>query len=100
MRARRKGTDSPFVQIDRIQLEDSDILYKPDVIEFEVQMNDFNWKETITEDEEYWNELRNRAAISAMKAIIGNNQFSGDVDYVAKIAVKYADALIKQLKEE
>jgi len=46
---------------------------------------------------EAFNSLRNQAAIAAMQGIISNNRYNVSTDMVAKMAVKYADALIKEL---
>lgn len=50
---------------------------------------------------DYWDDLRNKAAIAAMQGVMN---FFGSIDYnretIAKLAVEQADALIKQLKEK
>lgn len=99
MRARRKGSNNPFVSIDRIQLEGSDVLYKPEVIEFDIQPDDIKIPvESITNEESYWKELRNRAAISAMQALLS---IPGNINnaYCINKSIDYADALIKELRK-
>lgn len=44
--------------------------------------------------------LREQVAIAAMQGIISNNRYDGSIDMVAKTAVKYADALIKELNND
>ena len=102
MKARRKGTNNPFVEIGRIQLENSDILYSPDVIEFEGQPEDFPTKEEILDDT-YWQEVRNSAAIAAMQGIMSNPNCtftSNSMIIIPQSAVEYADALIKELQKK
>ena len=119
MRARRKGSNNPFVSIDRIQLEGSDVLYRPEVIEFDIQPDDTKIPvESIANEESYWKELRNQAAISAMQGtmtILGSSDrgafreivvegYSGkEKTYpkaIAEFAVACADALIEELKKK
>ena len=101
MRARRKGSNNPFVSIDRIQLEGSDVLYKPEVIEFDIQPDDTKIPvESIANEESYWKELRNRAAISAMKALLSSLPGNINKVYCINKSVDYADALIKELKKK
>ncbi len=44
--------------------------------------------------------LREQAAIAAMQGIIFSNRYNGSTDMVATTAVKYADALIKELNKD
>lgn len=44
--------------------------------------------------------LREQAAIAAMQGIISNNRYNGSTNMVAEIAVRYADALIKELNKD
>jgi hypothetical protein len=117
MRARRQGTNNPYTRIEKIQLENSDILYSSDVMEFDVQPDDFPSKEEIL-DESYWQEVRNQAAIAAMQgtmSILGSSDRGAFRDIVvegyrgkertypkeiAEFAVACADALIDQLKKK
>lgn len=41
--------------------------------------------------------LREQAAIAAMQGIISNNRYNCSTNMVAETAVRYADALIKEL---
>ena len=52
-----------------------------------------------TEDE-HWQDVRERAAIAAMQGIISNNRYNGSTDMVAETAVRYANALIEELKKK
>lgn len=53
----------------------------------------------VTEDE-YWQDVRERAAIAALGGLLADSNVVAEEDKVAKAAVEYADALIKQLKKE
>ena len=53
--------------------------------------------------EDKWNDLRNSAAINALNAILSSSLMTFIIEFifkkdVAKIAVDYADELIKELK--
>jgi len=53
-----------------------------------------------TTNNEYWQDIRERAAIAAMQGVMN---FFGSIDYnretIAKLAVEQADALIKELRK-
>lgn len=53
------------------------------------------------EEDEHWQDLRERVAIAAMQGVMN---FFGSIDYnketIAKLAVEQADALIKELKKK
>ena len=53
------------------------------------------------EENEHWQDIRERAAIAAMQGVMN---FFGSIDYnrdtIAKLAVEQADALIKLLKKK
>ena len=64
----------------------------------------FYWDfETITDGKEDnfsmidWNQVRVQASIGAMQVILGKNNYDTDKDIAAQ-AVGYADALVKELK--
>ena len=110
MKARRKGTNNPFKTVERIQLEDNDILYNVNVMEFEqdvITTHDTLSTELIKlsnqiNEEKHWQEVRERAAIAAMQGtitILGSSDRYAFRD-VAEFAVAYADALIEQLKKK
>lgn len=103
MKARRKDTDQ-WKEIKYVQLEDSDILYKAEVMEFDVPLSESElYKQRGLESriQDYWQDVRERAAIAAMQ---GAMNFFGSIDYnrdtIAKLAVEQADALIKELRKE
>lgn len=123
MKARRKGTNNPFKEIERIQLKDSDILYSIDVMEFEQDV--ITTHDTLSteikasdqiDEEKHWQEVRERAAIAAMQGTIGilsdNSVFNAVVvegysgtektypKEIADFAVACADALIEELKNK
>ena len=54
-------------------------------------------------DERHWQDVRERAAIAVMQAIISNSCYkihSDSVVIIPKNAVIYADGLVKQLQEK
>ena len=107
IRAKRKGTENPFKRVEKVQLEGIDILYSVDALEFEDNLPT-NLKTNNQEEEKHWQEVREMAAIAAMPmchAVATNVLMRGGsliektlTEQVAKNAVEYADALIKQLK--
>ena len=111
MRARRKGTDNPYTRVEKVQLQDSDILYNVDVMEFEpypIEMPDtFSTKlKTYGQIglEDHWQEVRERAAIAAMQSLI-REKYDASNGYlfaqsIAVDAVEYADALVEKLKNK
>jgi hypothetical protein len=105
MRARKKGSNYEWEEIKYVQLEGSDILFKEEYLEFE-QNPSSSELETYDQvyEERYWQEVRVRAAIAAMQALIRDN-YDASNSYlfspsVAVDAVVYADALVKQLKKK
>lgn len=100
MKARRKGTNSPFVEIDRVQLEGSDVLYSTEVIEFQAEYN-FDYLSTELKindhiaEEKHWQDVKERAAIAAMQGILANP----NRQYQSSEALAFADALVEQLKK-
>ena len=104
MRARRKGTNNPYTRVDKVQLQDLDILYNADVMEFEphsIEMPDTLSTELKTYEQtglgDYWQEVRVRASIAVMQGLLTDPSRTG-IQY-AETSVAYADALIKKLKE-
>lgn len=107
MKARRKGTNSPFKTVDRIQLKDSAISYDIDTMEFEqdiitkhdtlsTELKTFDQ----TDEEKHWQEVRERAAIAAMQEILSDPSRAGSAEEYAEAAISYADALIEELKNK
>ena len=104
MKARRSDTNDQWKEIKYVQLEDSDILYKAEVMEFDVPLSESELYEQRGLDsrlQDYWQDVRERAAIAAMQGIMN---FFGSIDYnrdtIAKLAVEQADALIEELKKK
>lgn len=58
MKARRKGTDNPFREIEMASIKDVEGLYLAEELEFEQPTSD------------HWQDVRERAAIAAMQCII------------------------------
>lgn len=102
MKARRSDTNDQWKEIKYVQLEDSDILYKAEVMEFNVPLSESELYEQRGLDshlQDYWQDVRERAAIAAMQSIMGFSiHYSKDT--IAKLAVEQADALIEELKEK
>ena len=107
MKARILGTSS-FVEIDKVQLKDSDILYSAEVMEFEVEQN-FDYFSTKPKtnqqlaEADYWEKLRHQAAIATMQGILigSHDKIKGEsLTIIPKNAIFFADELIKQLKEK
>ena len=94
MKARKKGTNDPFEEIDCLQFKDSYVLYKADMIEFE------NESKGTKPDVEYWEQLRHKAAIVAMQGLLIDTNKVGSIKQYAEVAVEFADALIEQLKKK
>lgn len=114
IRAKRKGTENSFREVEKVQLEGIDILYSVDALEFEDNLPT-NLKTNDPEEEKHWQEVREKAAIAAMQGTI--TLLSGDFqtfkyvvedgftgkqrtlpNEIAEFAVACADALVKQLK--
>ena len=113
MKARRKNSNDEWREVKYIQLEDSDILFKQEYLEFD------NIERTYEQiaDDAHWQDVRERAAIAAMQGtitILSSSDryafreiviegFRGDEktypNEIAEFAVACANALIKQLKE-
>jgi len=94
MKARKKGTNDPFEEIDCLQFKDRYDVYPVSMIEFE------NESKGNKPDVEYWEQLRHKAAIAALQGLlIDPNQVGSFKDY-AEFAVEFADAIIEQLKKK
>lgn len=102
MKARKKGSNYEWENVAYVQLENSDILFKEQYLEFQ---HDESPTELKTYDqiemEKHWQDVRERAAIAAMQGVMN---FFGSIDYnrdtIAKLAVEQADALIEELKKK
>jgi len=105
MKARRKGiVNDEWKDVICVQLEGSNILYREQYLEFQYDNLSTELKNYGQVDEENrWQDVRERAAIAAMQAILSN--FNGKLSQIvyenaAKYAISFADALVKQLKGE
>ena len=98
MKARKKNSSDEWKEIKYVQLENSDILYKQEYLEFDTLSTELKTNSQIA-NEAHWRGFRERAAIAAMHAIInGDFEDSEDPKGVAEGAIEYADALINALK--
>ena len=92
MKARRKGTNEPFREIETVEIKGVVGVYFAKDVEFEQQQEPTS---------DHWQDVRERAAIAAMQGVMN---FFGSLDYdretIAELAVKQADALVKKLKGE
>lgn len=92
MKARKKGTNDPFQKVASVCLCSGGYILIKDV-EFEQEPN--------TSD--YWQDLRERAAIAAMNAFCvspASGAKNITLGQMAQHVVKVADALVKELKGE
>lgn len=49
-------------------------------------------------EEKHWQDIRERAAITAMQGLLANSRRTGPFREYAEIAIDYADELVEQLK--
>ena len=81
----------------KIALEQCDSWGNP----IEVKPEEIELIEDIIEEDEHWQDVRERAAIAAMQGVM---DFFGSIDYnrdtIARLAVKQADVLISELRKE
>ena len=100
MKARKKNSNDEWAEVKYVQLDNSDILYKQDYLEFDTLNTGLKTNEQ-NADEKHWQDVKERAAIAAMQGVMN---FFGSLDYnretIAKLAVEQADALIAILKKE
>lgn len=92
MKARIKGTDEPFRDIETVEIKGVCGIYFAKDVEFESTLD-------------HWQEVRERAAIAAMQGLLSAPLIEGvnpnpSVEEVTDLAVKLADALVKKLKGE
>ena len=108
MKARRSDTNDQWKEIKYVQLEDSDILYKAEVMEFDVALSESELYEQWglkSRLQDYWQDVRNQAAIAAMQGILCAPIVEGinpnpSKEHIAELAVAQANALIEKLKEK
>ena len=94
MKARKKGTNDPFEEIDCLQFKDRYDVYPVSMIEFD------NESKGNKPDVEYWEQLRHKAAIAALQGLLMNPNKFGSAEVYADGAVGYADALVEHLKNK
>ncbi len=103
MKARKRNSNDEWKEIKYVQLEDSDILYKEEYIEFQhdnlsTELKTFDQ----TDEEKHWQYIREKAAIAAMQGMLSNPELvDASLDYritIEQAAVGYANALVEQLK--
>lgn len=92
---RKTGEIVNIAEYAKIALDQCDSFGNP----IEVKPEDIELIEDITEEDEHWQNIRERAAIVAMQGVIN---FFASIDYKrdAKLAIEYADALIEELKKK
>ena len=88
MKARRKGTDNPFREIEMASIKGVEGLYLGEELEFEQSTSD------------HWQDVRERAAIAAMQGLLAHDGDAYLESVIAMEAIIYADALVKELKGE
>ena len=98
MKARKKGTNDPFEEIDCLQFKDRYDVYPVSMIEFD------NESKGNKPDVEYWEQLRHKAAIAALQGLSANSNLVYDngeekINIIAR-AVGYANELVEQLNKK
>ena len=104
MKARRKGSNDEWQDVAYVQLKNSDILYKQEYLEFDTLNTELKTNSQI-DDEAHWQDVRESAAIAAMRGMLANPELldESSLDYriiIEKAAVSYADSLVEQLKKK
>ena len=87
MKARVKGTDDPFRDIETVEMKGVVGIYFAKDVEFEP-----------TPD--HWQDVRERAAIAAMQGLLVHSGDAHTESFIARNALIYADALVEKLKGE
>ena len=117
MKARKKGSNYEWEEIKYVQLEGSDILFKEEYLEFEQdpsssKLETYDQMGLENPLQDYWQEVRERAAIAAMQGLVSNRVYADYMarkseengfkfsDAVSENAVEMADALVEQLKKK
>lgn len=100
MKARKKGSNNEWQDIAYVQLENSDILYKKEYLEFDTLSTELKTNSQIA-NEAHWQDVRERVAIAAMQGILSNpnSRITRDsLEIILHNAVLIADSLIKELQ--
>lgn len=88
MKARIKGTDDPFRDIETVEIKGVCGIYFAKDVEFEP-----------TPD--HWQDVRERAAIAILQAMVTDKDFQRySAQYKSEMAIAHADALVEKLKGE
>ena len=94
MKARRKGTNNPFREIEMASIKDVEGLYLAEELEFEQEPNTID----------HWQDVRERAVIAAIQAfcsaLVNKVTETMTIDDATKFAIEIADALVEKLKGE
>lgn len=104
MKARKKNSNDEWAEVKYVQLDNSDILYKQEYLEFDAISPELKTNEQIA-DEKHWQDVRERAAIAAMQGMLANPELldESSLDYRVKIemaSVGYANELVERLKNK
>ena len=97
MKARKRNSNDDWEEVEYVQLRNSYIITKADQMEFDTPFGNEQTKD-------YWQSVRERAAIAAMQGILCAPIIEGcdpnpSQKSIAKWAVMQADALIEELKK-
>ena len=88
MKARVKGTDDPFRDIETVEIKGVYGIYFANDVEFEP-----------TPD--HWQDFREKAAIAILQAMVTDKDFQRySAQYKSEMAITHADALVEKLKGE
>jgi hypothetical protein len=104
MKARKKNSNDEWAEVKYVQLDNSDILYKQEYLEFNTISTEPNTISQI-DDEKHWQDVKERAAIAAMQGMLANPELldESSLDYRIKIemaSVGYANELVERLKKK
>ena len=95
MKARKRGSNDEWQEVQYIQLRDSYTITQADQMEFDVPSNN-----GCTEDD-HWQDARERAAIAALGGLLSTSSGKHCTpNDIAKWSIDYADALIEQFKRK
>ena len=107
MKARRKGTNEPFKEIESVELKGVCGIYFAKDVEFEQDRCQepckLNPEKDLSNPIDHWQDVRERAAIAAMHAFCVSPSSGAEnitLDKMAQHVVKVADAFVEKLKRE
>ena len=88
MKARIKGTDDPFRDIETVEMNGVCGVYFAKDVEF-------------APTSDHWQNLRERVAIAILQAMVTDKDFQRySAQYKSEMAITHADALVEKLKGE